>query len=624
VGSNFIATITLRAQPASIHRTVEIARLLTSPRGAVRFSPRDLCLTLIAVVLIVLPAAGAATMVARYGIDVPYYDQWVVIAPLLASQATGGPAFSALLSAHNEHRPFFPRVIFLTLAYLTNWNVKYEMVLTWLAVCATSAGLWALQRRTLHELTPRSRTGLMIAANVFLFCPIQFESLLWGFQLSVVLPATATVLAVAAASGRWREDIRGAVCGLLALVSTLSTGNGVLTWCVTWPALAMAPTVSQRHRRLALWLFPLAGGIVIGAYLHGYHLLSGRLPDAVLVNAIGAIHFLVVFIGAPFGRGTIVDPVVLATWAGVIELGVVVAATGMAVCGGPDLRRRATPWLMIATFVVLSGALAASARVSEGVQAAMAFRYASLPLLLPAVVVNLVPLAASGIARWPRPHAAIARLRGALLTAALLLCALNGVVGLSHARELRTARLADKAAVLFVDFASEDDFRRTWPFWPANIEGLRRIVHAMDRVGFVRPGIISSRDVRPLAFGGSVNVSGLPIAHCGVMDSVAADEENDGYHLGGWTIRNWGGHSTDAVVLTYDSADGASIMVAVAEVSHERVRLRGSRSTDAFARWERILARGTLPVQPAIVRAWAFDTSTGSVCQLVGGPQIPW
>src|SRR6185295_12796357 len=52
------------------------------------------------------PAARLAWLVGRYGVDVPYHDQWPGELPLFEKLAAGRLGFADLWEPHNEHRIF--------------------------------------------------------------------------------------------------------------------------------------------------------------------------------------------------------------------------------------------------------------------------------------------------------------------------------------------------------------------------------------------------------------------------------------------------------------------------------------------------------------------------------------
>src|SRR5438128_1219761 len=75
---------------------------------------------------LVLPALLPFNFVYRFGVNLPYWDQWELV-PLLAKLHDGQLTLADLTAQHNEHRIFFPRLIMLGLATLTRYNTVAEM-----------------------------------------------------------------------------------------------------------------------------------------------------------------------------------------------------------------------------------------------------------------------------------------------------------------------------------------------------------------------------------------------------------------------------------------------------------------------------------------------------------------
>ena len=113
-----------------------------------------------------------------------------------------------------------------------------------------------------HEASPESANGAgdgtsngtgagLIAFCIF--CPTQYENLVWGFQLGFVIPATMATLAAfsllllqrdcyaADARRRWLLW----VCVAAASAATWSLANGMLLWPLllfaAWPSSALHP-----------------------------------------------------------------------------------------------------------------------------------------------------------------------------------------------------------------------------------------------------------------------------------------------------------------------------------------------------------------------------------------------
>jgi hypothetical protein len=73
-----------------------------------------------------LPIAVVAAGIARWGVNIPYVDQFTFVA-LLEKLQTSGLTLADLFAQNNENRPFFPRLIWLVLAGLSHYDVRLEL-----------------------------------------------------------------------------------------------------------------------------------------------------------------------------------------------------------------------------------------------------------------------------------------------------------------------------------------------------------------------------------------------------------------------------------------------------------------------------------------------------------------
>jgi hypothetical protein len=84
-----------------------------------------------------LPGLFILILIIKYSVDVPYWDQWE-IALFFDKLAQGSLSLKDLFAQQNEYRQFFPNLIFVALGWLTSWNVKYEMLISFLFSCLIS------------------------------------------------------------------------------------------------------------------------------------------------------------------------------------------------------------------------------------------------------------------------------------------------------------------------------------------------------------------------------------------------------------------------------------------------------------------------------------------------------
>jgi len=81
----------------------------------------------VTLLLILAPPLLIGILIFRNGVDVPVLDEWDDTAPLFEKVADGSLGFGDFYAQHNEHRIFFPRLIFVALGRLTHWDIRAEL-----------------------------------------------------------------------------------------------------------------------------------------------------------------------------------------------------------------------------------------------------------------------------------------------------------------------------------------------------------------------------------------------------------------------------------------------------------------------------------------------------------------
>src|SRR5947209_8306808 len=135
--------------------------------------------------LIAVPPLLIGLLIFRNGVDVPFLDEWDGTAPLFEKMANGTLGFADFFAQHNEHRIFFPRLIFFGLGRLTQWNIRAELFVIWLLALVCLFNVWQTTR-----LRGRKNSGfwLLFTSSFLIFSPLSFENFLWGFQIGFLLP----------------------------------------------------------------------------------------------------------------------------------------------------------------------------------------------------------------------------------------------------------------------------------------------------------------------------------------------------------------------------------------------------------------------------------------------------
>lgn len=120
------------------------------------------------------PPATLAVLIGRFGVNIPYTDQWELVL-LMQKERRVGLTFGDLVAQHGEQRMVFPRMVMLALARLTNWNIRAELLVNLLLAAGMMIILFWMLSRSLSGsgkwlMTPVASASLMI------FSPVQWET----------------------------------------------------------------------------------------------------------------------------------------------------------------------------------------------------------------------------------------------------------------------------------------------------------------------------------------------------------------------------------------------------------------------------------------------------------------
>jgi hypothetical protein len=567
--------------------------------------------------LIAVAAAplSIALLIDRYGVDVPIWDQWNGIVPLFEEMEAGTLGLADLFSLHNEHRIFFPRLISVGLALLSGWNIRAELFLIWVMAGICSFNLWKLSRATGFG-DSSSGSWLFAAVNLLLFTPLQYDNWLMGIQIVVWLPVVCTT-ACAWIALLPSARVRFTATALLATISTFSVASGFFCWLLTAPLLLFREgRLSWRSQRvwIALWLSSFALSLLL--YFADYQKPAHHPDTLEFVNhPLDAIQFLCAYLGANFAFGTALSPLTVATVAGALLLVLLSACLAHLWRSRRDgqLLARALPWLVPPGFAVGNAVVTMVGRGAWGVEASLPSRYVTFSILLPIGLVFLVPL----VFRHWREHTRSSRRDapiGTTLTAFAasfaLLHLLSSLATLSSWEETKRTRLIAKGLIEFIDVVDEPEQLAVYVH--SIVPPLRSHARLLDRLGFLRPGLVRSRSIGEIADAqdpGSVDygaIEGSGVTGSGVWRAV------------GWAILPYARRPADAVVLSYELRPGEPVIFALADLGRPRNDVASAKSGAEYYRSGWIANLDPVPEDAVAVKAWAFDAERGRAYRLAG------
>lgn len=545
-----------------------------------------------------LPMVVIAAVINRYGVNVPFADEWSNLI-LLEKWEAHQISFADLYQEHNGHRIFFPRLFYLVLGWLTHGNMRAEMFFSLFLCLLTSAGFYLLLRRTVPGSTTRHLL-LWALINLFLFSPIQAENWLWGFQLQIFLSNFCLVGAIVCLSfdGKLPGFAAAVAC---AIAGTFSFGNGLLIW-----PLGLLILVCRRAALLFLGTWIVIAILVLLAYLPGY---EGHEPIQPATGWSEYLLYFAGFLGTPLARIPNTHPLILPVTVGAI---LVAGYLRLALYSSrrKDVLRELAPWLALGAYAIGSAVLAARARIHLGPQHALDSRYTTISGLL---ILALIGLEASLFFREELPARKLLR-PPILLASLLVLYAINLPYELYYLKLHHGFRARGKAALEFSKVIDVFPMLRSGLLLTEDSVTMGRYLEILDRLKLADP---PRRETSVLK--DAEHRTNRTTSEYGLFENMSFESENI-LIASGWSFIPRAGRPSPRVVLALRQED-EWMAFALSDQTERRPDLGSTADLDQG--WRCHFARSALPPGAREISAWAFDVDEGETYRLPGSFRLP-
>jgi hypothetical protein len=567
-------------------------------------------------ILALIPVFSMGTLIMINGINFPYWDQWEVVT-IFESFYKGEISFQTLISQQNESRPFFPRLVFISLAQVTHWDVRYEMIFTLLIACVISFNIYRLNRLTFTE---NQGKGLLLffISNLLVFAPIQYDNWIWGIQLIVFLPITCITTCIVVSYSRLNSTAKFLVCAFLCTVSTFSYANGIIAWILVFPILSISyswkwSNLFKQKVLLFGWIVCFILNAIIYFYDYQKPPLHPSFLDAVK-HPFKTLHYFLVFIGSPFRFGTSQGDLFLATIVGAILILLFIFLNIYLVFfTDSSFIYKTLGWQVIGGYTVISAIITTLGRVGFGIEQALTSRYTTFSLYISVSLIYLTAIALNAFKRKNyliKQKRWVDRLLYSFFAIFILLYFITSVLAVQHMSDIRQERLKAKACLLLMDFVQEECIKTK--IYPVP-EELKRRATVLNNLGFLKPSLVKSSRVEDMA--GVVQSN----SENGWFDSLTK-VNNNVYTASGWAILPNRGEPADAVILTSEKNSGKSVVFTVVDPIIKREDVAKALKKDTYIKsgWQKTFSKEEIPADSINLNAWAFDANTGRAFKLNG------
>jgi hypothetical protein len=561
------------------------------------------------------PSLFIIYLIARYGVDIPFADEWT-LAPLLLKAHNHTLGLADLFAQHNEHRLVFPRLLMIGIARATHGNLRAEMFFSVALAIGTAFNVgWILRRSFARE--PAKLFFLIVLANLLLFSPVQAENWIWGFQFCLFLITFLLTSGVCIATSQLAMPTKFLACFTIAFIATFSFGNGALLWLVTFP-IALFVTEKPTSRRNLPWLFAWIAGAACTISLYAFHYVKPAHHPALAASRhlIDYYFYVAGFLGAnlaaPLGRKeSMALPVLLGTLLSGIYFLALIGIRG-------DRKflvwKEAAPWLAIAAFAMTSSGIAAVTRIGFGVTQALDSRYTTFSLLFAVALIALVAISdrelRATFSERRRILDWVSRVEGACLILFAITFFISAGWGTEQIRAIQRTRLWGKGALHFATVLNDQ------PIYQMYLGGygpdVLRFAKMENSIGYLHPSMCESAIIA------HVSSPVVPSPQIGFIDRLIPSKET--CIAQGWAVLPRSSRVADCVVMAAQSQNGRRFAFAVNDQVEDRpdvIKVINRRDLLRCG-WRTQFGRSSIPTGEYQITAWAVDANSGLLYQLGG------
>jgi hypothetical protein len=584
-------------------------------------------------VLTIIPAFFMGILIYQNGVNIPFWDDWEISLFLDKVYPEYRLTLKNWLAQANETRYLFPRFIFLGLAYLNkwNWDVRYQMWVSLVLACIVSINVFRLIKWTVGEDLIKV-ICLAILCNSLIFAPIQYENWLWGIQLIVFMPIACITTCLAVTYSDISRKYKLILCLILCTISTFSYANGMLSWVIVFPALAISKSwrwqdIFKERWLYISWLAVFTANMTVYFYNYQKPSQTPGLSDG-LLNPVGTISYFLSFLGVPLAWG-----INSFDWqADVIRNNIIIGTVLIILFGAAWLYLlkhikesvlvyRMTGWLVIGSYTVISGLITALGRVGLGIETSIAPRYMTFSVYLPLALVGLIAVIFDDATKRGylvrKPKVITQSIIGILLVAFLGLHILTNVFGVERMYWTKLERLHSKSCLAFVNVMVDEKClqEKVYP----NVQAVKRLAKLIEDKKFVDVKFVQSNKAQYI----QGNIYGTPDSlGYGWFDRVT--QVKDLYVAGGWARLPKRKQPADAVLLTYEKEKGHDVIFAISDTRIQRPDVVNATKDQVYLMtgWQRAFSANKLPKGLLNIKAWAFDSETGKAFPLGGSQEI--
>ncbi|RCJ26743.1 hypothetical protein A6V25_19625 [Nostoc sp. ATCC 53789] len=326
-----------------------------------------------------LPIILIFWFVTSFAVNMPVWDDWELVY-LFDKIYSGTASFADFFAQHNEHRIFFPRIIFAILAFSSKWNIKLETYFSLLLALLNFAVLYKIAAYSSNKNNKLLFHLFNFTICIANFSLIQYENWLWGFQIAWFLINTCLILAVfiLTVPKNWHPHFRLSLASLCCLIASFSSAHGLLSWLVLLPSVYLVEGITK-HKKIRILVWVGLFTFCVAIYSIGYKKPSDN-PSIffILQEPLIAFKYFFSMIGFSLGK-SIFTPIAngLIIFLIFLFFNIFCFKNYKSV-----FLTKAVPWLSLGWFAIFFALITTFGRAGFGVEQATSSRYITVSILL--------------------------------------------------------------------------------------------------------------------------------------------------------------------------------------------------------------------------------------------------
>lgn len=261
-------------------------------------------------IIYLIPLALLMGFVASFSVNFPVHDQWRLVS-IFDKVAVGNATFEDFWALHSNHRIVFPKIIITILAFISNWNINYEICLSICFSIVTFAAMYKLSSSQAKNQGDNLFNLANILTCLLVFSLVQHENWLWGFQLAWFLVNLCVTIAIFILSfeSKLLPNFRLSIAAICCGIASFSLAQGLLSWLAVIPSVvAVGGSIAQIRKRLSIWILLFVGTCTL--YFIDYHPKRQLSIILLLEKPLVTINYFFNLLGSPIVRLPVVSGLV--------------------------------------------------------------------------------------------------------------------------------------------------------------------------------------------------------------------------------------------------------------------------------------------------------------------------